>query len=239
MATATRSWASVGLALGRKIDRQLFRLGLGRLWRDVGMRKRTRLSWIRFAQLARLAREVVRDGIDGDYAEFGVWRGGSLFLVASLWREAGQIERRLSGFDSFEGLPAPDHGRDGAGFFEGQFADTEFEEVAGFFAARGLDRVELHRGWFSDTIDRLGDRPLALCHIDADLYDSVKLALERTYDLVSPGGVILFDDYGHAEASGATIAVQEFFAGRDEVVQQSPGVDCSAWIRKAPARSAK
>lgn len=231
--TSIRTWSSLALRLGRMLDRRRFKLGLGSHWRRVGSRQRTRMSWIRFAQLGHFARLVVRENVPGDYAEFGVWRGGSLYLVASLWRSLHR-DSALLGFDSFEGLPAPDPDRDAKALYQTQFDDTDFADVKAFFEDQELSRVRLVRGWFEDTIDQLDSHRLALCHIDADLHASVKLALEHSYDRLSPGGVIIFDDYRHPNCSGATIAVEEFFANRPEDVQQWPGVDYSGWIRKAP-----
>ncbi len=232
MAMATGSWTGLGLALGKTLEHCAFHARLGRYWREVGNQRRTRVSWVRFAQLARFAGQVVRDRVAGDYdAEFGVWRGGSLFLVASRWRELGQ-QRDLLGFDSFAGLPAPDQARDGSDLHRGQFGDVALEEVRGFFAAHGLDRVTLVPGWFEETAARLDGRRLALCHVDADLHDSVQVALAAAYDRVSPGGILVIDDYRHPDCAGATIAVEEFFASRPETIRQTPGVDCSAWVRK-------
>ena len=220
-------FANLGMRLGRLVDRQLWKWRLARLWQTGG--PRTRIKPTRYAQLAYFAQHVVDEGIAGDYAEFGVWRGGSMHLVANLWR--GQ-HRALLGFDSFQGLPRPDPVRDGAGCVEHLFADVDVDEVRAFFRDQGLDDVELVQGWFEDTIDRVSDHRLALCHIDADLYESVKLALEATYDRVEPGGILLFDDYRHPECAGATIAVEEFFAHRPEQIQQWPGVDCSCFVQK-------
>jgi len=226
------AWARRALELGSEMDRAIFEREFGELYQEVGWFKRTRLNLYRFAQLGLLTRIVVNNEISGDYVEFGTWRGGSLYLVAHEWRRLGQ-QRQLFGFDSFEGLPEPDGCRDGHALHAGMFGDNDFEETNQFFVDKGLNGVHLIRGWFSDTIGALADKQVALCHIDADCYDSVKLALEWTYDRVVPDGFIVVDDYRHPACSGATIAVEEFFARRREEVHQSPGIDCSGWIRKS------
>jgi len=225
-------WATRCLELGREMDEAEFRREFGQLYNEVGGFKRTRLNLYRFAQLGLFARIVVENNIPGDYAEFGTWRGGSLYLVASIWAELGQ-DRQLYGFDSFEGLPEPDLQRDGHELYAGMFGDNDYEDTRRFFAEKGLDRVHLVKGWFAQTISAIEGRPLGLCHIDADCYESVKLALERSYPCVVPGGFIVFDDYRHPACSGATIAVEEFFARRQETIKQAPGIDCSGWIQRA------
>ena len=61
---------------------------------------------------------------------------------------------------------------------------------------------------FQDTIT--GDEPVALAHIDGDWYESVRTCLERIGPRLSPGGVMVIDDYFHW--SGCRTAVDEFLA---------------------------
>ncbi len=224
-------WSAWAVTLGRELDHAQFTREFGAIYDEVGGHKRTRMAWQRFGQLGRLARLVVREGIPGCYAEFGTWRGGSLYLVARQWHEMNE-DRDLLGFDSFAGLPEPDPVRDGHRLYAGMFADADYDETVRFFAEQGLPRVQLVRGWFEDTIGELGDRQLALCHIDADCYAGVKFSLERTFEQTAIGGYVVFDDYQHPDCSGATIAVEEFFARRPEIIRHTPGIDCSCWIRK-------
>ena len=223
-------WSAWALKLGQALDQQRFLRDHGALYAEVGEKQRTRMAWQRFDQLGRFARRVLDEGVPGDYAEFGTWRGGSLYLAAQVWAQRAP-ERHLLGFDSFEGLPAPD-ARDGHRISAGMFEDADYDETCAFFEQHGLARVRLIKGWFEDTIGALECRPLALCHIDADIYASVRFALEQTFELVSPGGYVVCDDYGHPDCSGATIAVEEFFARRPEIIHHTPGIDCSCWVRK-------
>jgi asparagine synthase (glutamine-hydrolysing) len=51
-----------------------------------------------------------------------------------------------------------------------------------------------------------------LAHIDADWYEPVKTCVERIEPHLSPGGVLVIDDYGHW--SGCRKAVDEYFADK-------------------------
>lgn len=234
--------AARGLALGAALDERLFVQMLGPVYDEVKDFKRTRVMWPRLAQLAGLARSAVRLGVPGDYAEFGTWRGGTLYVVAETWRRLEQT-RELLAFDSFEGLP-PTAARDGDALHKGQFADVDVEEVRAFFAGKGLSRVKLIKGWFDRTIGQLEGRTLALAHIDCDTYDSTVAVLDRVWSALSPGGFLVVDDYGHPDCPGVMIAIEEFFAKREEVVwqtpmpesAQSPGMNCSCWVRKLGGR---
>jgi len=65
---------------------------------------------------------------------------------------------------------------------------------------------------FQDTFPSVRTGDIALLHIDADWYESVKLCLERFYDSVQPGGFVVIDDYGHWE--GCKKATDEFLRNR-------------------------
>ncbi|MFG0285588.1 MAG: TylF/MycF/NovP-related O-methyltransferase [Phycisphaerales bacterium JB039] len=222
--------ALAGLLAGLEEDRRRFLATYADIWQAVGDCRRTRLDWARMNQILRFADAMLADGIEGDFAEFGVWKGGVCFAVANRW--AHEPRRRILGFDSFRGLPEPDARRDGA-LQAGVFGDVDLAEIRAFMQAQGVGaQVELIEGWFEDTIGAIDDARLALCHVDADCYESVKLALERAWPRMTCGGYIIFDDYLAPMCAGATIAVEEFFAPRRERARMTPGLACSAWVRK-------
>ena len=57
--------------------------------------------------LIEATRYVSRHRIPGAIVECGVWRGGSMQAAARALIEAGDSERELYLFDTFEGMPAP------------------------------------------------------------------------------------------------------------------------------------
>lgn len=148
--------------------------------------------------------------LPGDLVECGVFRGGTALLICKASAGSG---KRIYLFDSFEGLPANDPIKD-VSFESGQFAaDLEsVERVLSEFA----DVVEIHKGWIPDTFARLDDRTYALAHIDVDLYRSALDCCEYFYPRLTAGGVLLFDEYGFADAVGERDAVDEFLADKPE-----------------------
>lgn len=214
-------------------NRDRFLAEYGAVWGLVGDYQRTRMQWKGLAHLLRHARAVVDRGVPGGYAEFGTWRCGSLYAVARAWERFAAVDRPLLGFDSFEGLPAPVERVDGPWLHRGVFGDVDFDEVRDFFEREGLaDRVTLVRGWFDQTAARVREHRLSLLHVDADLYESVKTALEAAWDSLVPGGIAVFDDYRHPDCAGCTIAVEEFFASRSEVIRTQAGMNYSAYVVK-------
>jgi hypothetical protein len=65
--------------------------------------------------------------------------------------------------------------------------------------SRYLDnkRIFVVKGWFKDTVAQTLKSPLALIHIDSDLYESAIDCLDPLFhhQLVSSGAIIYFDDY--------------------------------------------
>ena len=73
-------------------------------------------------------------------------------------------------------------------------------------------------GLVEETLDSEREIPenLAILRLDTDWYESTLKELEVLYPRLSPGGVLIIDDYGHF--TGARKAVDEYFRGRNESV---------------------
>jgi hypothetical protein len=115
--------------------------------------------------------------------EFGVATGRSINHIARL-----QPKRPIHGFDSFEGLPETWTSR----FDRGHFAQP---------TPTVKDNINLHVGWFNDTLPKFlttnikVKTPIALLHIDGDLYSSAKTFLDFLQKHIVPGTIIMFDEY--------------------------------------------
>ena len=52
---------------------------------------------------------------------------------------------------------------------------------------------------------------VAVANIDVDIYEATKSALEKLYQLIVCGGIMIVEDYGHTpRLSGAFVAVRQF-----------------------------
>jgi O-methyltransferase len=187
----------------------------------------TRLTMVPRSVLVTLAGQVddlLAAGVEGDLVECGVWRGGASFVMADRLRRAGADGRAVWMFDSYEGMPPPqpidgerafEWANDADGDFYFDNCTANLTDVQAAAEKLGLTpRVRMVKGWFDDTLpshrDRIG--PIALLRIDADWYDSVLCCLENLYDLVSPGGLVVLDDYYTWD--GCTQAVHDFLSRR-------------------------
>jgi len=155
------------------------------------------LQWLNFALTS-----------PGDIAEFGVWRGGTALLLCD-HLSAHAAGRTLHLFDSFAGLPEADPAKDNF-HRKGDLAETSEAEVRALFS--GATGVAIHVGRFEETVTQVRDQRFCFAHIDADLYSSVLSASDFIFPRLSPGGVIVYDDYGFRTCAGAKAAVDEYFA---------------------------
>jgi len=62
----------------------------------------------RLYALYKSVQYTVENRIPGDLVECGVWRGGSMKLVAHVLRSLGDTTRTLFLYDTFEGMTEPD-----------------------------------------------------------------------------------------------------------------------------------
>lgn len=161
--------------------------------------------WI-LASCMTHAREIA-----GDFAEFGVFRGGTALLAAQILADAGD-RRPLHLFDSFAGMPTTS---DGEPYNAGDFRPGSAEDVRRLVGTAGAN-VRLHVGYIPDTFVDTGIEQLAFAHIDVDLWNSVHECIEFVYPRVVAGGLIVFDDYGFPSCARARQAVDQAFERRRE-----------------------
>lgn len=177
----------------------------------------------RIVALRDAVRYVVRAGVPGDLVECGVWRGGSMMVVALTLVELGATDRDLHLFDTFTHMPFP--GEEDVDLFGVPAADVyeaaveaeafrylPFDEVRAALASTGypMERMHFVPGMVEDTIPGQAPAEIALCRLDTDWYVSTRHEMEHLFPRIAPGGVLLVDDYGHF--MGAKQAVDEHFA---------------------------
>ena len=119
----------------------------------------------------------------GSILEFGVFKSGTICYIA-----ARCPDRKVHGFDSFEGLPTD---WEGTGHGRGAFhAGGKLPKVPG--------NVTLHRGLFDATLPNWAQAnpdPIAFLHVDCDLYQSTTTIFAVLQERICPGVVVGFDDY--------------------------------------------
>jgi hypothetical protein len=185
-----------------------------------------RIAVTRFLALYELFKLVKE--LPGDIVEIGVGRGDSFFSWCKFLEVFSPTDtsRKVIGFDSFEGLtdftPA-----------DGPLAPASDKVVGGWSPRSAIDEVDrlndLHNannvcakvrgmlvaGKVQDTVPTFEEkqRPgmrISLLHVDVDLFAPTACVLDHFYDLIVPGGVVVFDEYAMAPWAGESKAWDVF-----------------------------
>lgn len=170
--------------------------------------------WL-LTRYARAARSL-----PGNYAEFGVYRGGcSKMLLATAGLEP---TRRLHLFDTFAGIPdssLTDSEREAR--FAGRLNDTSASYVAELLAP--WDPIaQLWPGDVFETFPAADTGALAFVHIDLNAAAPTEWVLGHVHSRLVPGGVVVFDDYGWRGYEDQRARIDAFYAGRPEEVVALP-----------------
>lgn len=179
-------------------------------------------------------------GLNGDIAEFGVFKGVSLVQLLT-FRDLLETPytRKVYGFDAFGKFPADlqlEGDKEFVKKFEGQAGFGISKELLNeSLSHKGFTNYELIQGDILKTLPKfLKQNPhvrFSLLHIDVDVYEPTKVILETCYDLLVRGGVLMLDDYGTIE--GETKAVDEFFSDRAQSnIYQAPFAKIPAYLIK-------
>lgn len=178
------------------------------------------------AQIDLIEDCVVRleaEGIQGDFLEAGVWRGGVIALLRALVTAYG-IDRKIHAADSFAGIPLNTRFKhDPVDLWPDRWA-AGLDEVKANLERFGLldDRIAFLPGLFDDTLPRLTDERFALVRLDSDSYDSVLTSLDWLYPRLSRGGIVIVDDW---HLPGCRFAVDAYRTrhGIIDAVQETGG----------------
>jgi hypothetical protein len=190
-------------------------------------REQTMTSIERMYALYTATRYVVANGVVGDFVECGVWRGGSVMLMALTLLRLSRTDRMLRLYDTFAGMTPPSSedvqemsGRPASDILT-EHEKSDDDPFWGL-ASRGVveenlrrtgyppDRVHFVEGDVLTTLPANAPPQIALLRLDTDWYASTRHALEHLYPRIAPGGVLIIDDYGYWR--GARKATDEYFA---------------------------
>jgi Macrocin-O-methyltransferase (TylF) len=172
-------------------------------------------------------KQCLADGVVGDFAEVGVWRGNS---AATLAHFAAVHDRHLYLFDTFTGFDPRDL-RDIDGHRSAQFENTSLDAV------RHVVGHEAHTtyvpGYFPESVTPAAERATyAVVHVDCDLYAPTKAALDFFYPRMPRGGILFLHDYASGHWPGVTRAIDEFRAATGESLVLLPDKSGTTIIRK-------
>jgi len=168
---------------------------------------------------------VVKAKIPGSIVECGVWKGGSIMVAIKALQAQGDLERELYLFDTFEGMTKPsdvdvthDNVKALKKFEKTMFNDNssswvraDLDEVKEAVFSTGYNKNKIHFiiGKVEETLPDHAPKTISILRLDTDWYESTKHELIHLFPLLSKGGVLVIDDYGHHQ--GQKKAVDEYF----------------------------
>lgn len=168
--------------------------------------------------------------VRGSIVECGVYRGSGVFAWAqfSALFEPYARFRRIYGFDTFEGFPAPlpeeerlarelNPEMKKGGFLGSRLEQLERSTELFDRHRHGNDTPKIHwvPGDACETIPKfVADTPhlvVALLYLDFDLYEPTLAALRHFVPRMPKGGIIVFDEVNNPDWPGETMALNETF----------------------------
>jgi len=199
------------------------------VWNDPLFRKalaiarhdpvRTMCTEARLMNLFLLIKFFMKDLPTQNIVEYGTYRGGSALFMATLLKEL-YPGARVWALDTFEGMPEGKHGLDLPP--PDDFAATNLNIIRFTAEQHGLDNVEFVKGLIQETAEDVYKQAgsIALAHIDVVLHSAVVYAQDSVWNVMTPGGYIVYDDATEPTCPGATRAVEEMISKRNISLEQ-------------------
>ena len=175
---------------------------------------------------------ILENNIPGDFAECGVWKGGSCMITALSLLHFGINNRKIYMYDTYRGMTEPSENDCISSTGENIFSrwKKSRDKDGNYMWASSLDEVKNNMGTCGysekkiiyvegdvrETLLTVKPELLSYLRLDTDWYDSTKAELEHLYPILEKGGVIIVDDYGHF--TGSKKAVDEYFSGRVKIL---------------------
>lgn len=186
----------------------------------------------RFASKRSIARFIAKQkifekiiSINGVIIECGVFNGAGLFTWAHLTNiyEPVNYNRKIVGFDTFEGFPSVNEKFDNSGVLaskKGDLKGSSLEEMQLSIDRYNNERhlshiknIQLVKGDFNATAPKFIAQNehliISLLYLDFDLYEPTKKALELFVPRMPRGAIIAFDELNCESFPGETKALLE------------------------------
>ena len=167
-------------------------------------------DYVRYATTELIAREIIENNIQGDIAEFGVFKGEFAGFLSRLFPD-----RRILLFDTFESFKDEEFtkeceaGNCGEEFYYG-FLDTSIKLVENELADK--NKALFVKGYFPKSLieyPEIDNVQIAICSLDFDFEDGIYSALEWLWPRMAIGGYVLVHDY-NSNLRGVKKAIRRF-----------------------------
>ncbi len=185
----------------------------------------------RMISLIRSTEYLVDNNISGDIVECGVWKGGSMMIIALVLLEKKCIDKVLYLYDTFEGMVEPElidessfgekailiyNDKKGDQLVGSDWCNSNIEQVKKNLYSTGYpkDKIIFVKGRVEETIPQISPNEISLLRLDTDWYSSTKHEMVHLYPKLQKKGFLIIDDYGHW--NGSRKAIDEYFGNECE-----------------------
>ena len=171
----------------------------------------------KFIQIKKIWFNIYLDSIKGDYIEFGIFKGKSLYhsiKVAQKLKLYNDIT--FWGLDSFQGFPVENHD-----FYIAENFKTSKKTVENFFSK--YKNIKIIEGFFDQSLitEQIQNiQNISFAFVDCDIYESAEEVFQYLNKRISKGGFIMIDDFTSIDKNGNYIAKSFFdsFTNRDFIL---------------------
>ena len=171
------------------------------------------VSKIEVKTVLSLIERVVSSDVPGDICEFGCYSGTTSLFIVRLLRLM-KSSKKLYVYDSFAGLPEKrqqDASPAGIEFKPGELSFSKKQFINNFRHAK-LKPPFIKKGWFEHLSSDDLPNKIALAFLDGDYYESVLTPLNLIKDALSPGSIIIVDDYSNPKLPGPSAALCQWLS---------------------------
>ena len=176
------------------------------------------LVW-RLHTLAWAAKNALN--VAGDFVECGVFKGFCSSVLLK-YLDFQDLPRQAYLYDTFEGLPEKTSTEKERRDWDYTKYDSEeiYNGVRKKFA--GYKNVNIVRGIVPESFEFAVPEKIAFLHIDMNSEKAEMLALEHLFDKVTPGGMIVFDDFGWVSNVNQMKSELAFMNEREHPILEMP-----------------
>lgn len=161
--------------------------------------------------------KALEKNVPGDIVEMGVFHGGSSNYIRAVL-DIFQSNKKFHVYDSWQGMPDPSpQDNSPFPFLKGDLSGSR-EHFVKRLVNQGLEPPIIHSGWFAEIPDNEYPPTIAFAYFDSDLYQSIFDSWEKIYKRLSPGAIVLVDDYGMLRTPGVKKACDIFLRDKPESI---------------------
>jgi len=149
--------------------------------------------------------------VEGDFADFGCYDGRTVHIMTR-FIDFNKIDKDYYLYDLFEN-PTPESRK-------AKHGPNLHQEVCNLFSE--YPRMNVIKGPVPDSFEQGLPDKIAFAQIDLNEATPELETLKIIYDRVTPGGMIIFDDFGFKRYSESHHQEMDFFRTHNDIVFESP-----------------